>query len=41
MLWDTPALDERVTLNMLAGTAIILAGTALTAGLAAIPTARS
>ena len=41
MLRGMLALDELVTLNMLAGTAIILAGTALTAGLAANPTARS
>lgn len=40
MLWGMLALDEAVTLSMLAGTAIILVGTALAAGLAAIPTAR-
>jgi drug/metabolite transporter (DMT)-like permease len=41
MLWGMLALDESVTLNMLAGTAIILAGTALTTGMVARPTARS
>jgi len=41
MLWGMLVLDEAVTLNMLAGTAIILAGTALSTGLVAKPTARS
>lgn len=41
MLWGMLALDETVTLNMFSGTAIILLGTALTAGRAAIPTGRS
>ena len=37
MLWGMLVLDELITLNMLAGTAIILAGTALTTGFIALP----
>lgn len=37
MLWGMLVLDESITLNMAVGTAIILAGTALTTGFIALP----